>query len=83
MIGIFLIIGACCLWAIDTLIRYPLLGSGVNAERIVFTEHLYLAAIFLPYIYSKREKIWSSQISAENPYKSFAAPSASMSLRSS
>ena len=63
MIGILLIIIACCLWAVDTLIRYPLLGSGISADRIVFTEHLLLVLIFLPIIFKRREKIWSSQVS--------------------
>jgi len=63
MMGIFLIVLACCLWAIDTLIRYPLLANGVSAERIVFTEHILLVAVFLPLIMSKWKKIWSLQVS--------------------
>ena len=34
MKGIFFIVIACLLWALDTLIRYPLLFSGTNAEMI-------------------------------------------------
>lgn len=46
MLGIVLIISACGLWALDTLIRYPLINSGVNAVEIVFYEHLLLSVIF-------------------------------------
>ncbi len=56
MKGILFIMIACLLWAIDTLIRYPLLFSGVSAELIVFCEHLLLAAIFFPILYKNREK---------------------------
>ncbi len=47
MLGFFLIIGACVLWAIDTLIRYPLMQGGVDSFAIVFYEHLILSIIFL------------------------------------
>lgn len=50
MSGLFFVILASFSWAIDTLIRYPLLGSGVSAEMIVLTEHLILSAIFLPFV---------------------------------
>ena len=53
MKGIVLVAAACLLWAIDTLIRYPLLGEGVTAERIVFSEHLFLLLIFIP-VFIKR-----------------------------
>lgn len=44
--GIVLIIFACCFWAFDSLIRYPLISSGVSAISIVFYEHLILTVIF-------------------------------------
>lgn len=44
---IFIIL-ACCLWAIDTLIRYPLIFSGLESSRLVFAEHLVLVLIFSP-----------------------------------
>lgn len=53
--GFFLIILASFSWAIDTLIRYPLLGSGVSATRIVLTEHLFLVLIFVPFFLRKKE----------------------------
>lgn len=46
MIGFIFVITACALWAVDTLIRYPLLQSdGLNALTIVFYEHLLLSVI--------------------------------------
>jgi drug/metabolite transporter (DMT)-like permease len=36
---------ACALWAVDTLIRYPL-SSQMSAASIVFYEHLILSVIF-------------------------------------
>ena len=60
--GILFIILACSTWAIDTLIRYPLLGSA-SPLQIVAAEHLVLAAIFIPYLFKSFSKIWKSQIS--------------------
>ena len=45
MAGILLIFGACTLWALDTLIRYPLLFSGVSPWTIVWLEHAILVAV--------------------------------------
>ncbi len=45
MTGILLIFGACILWALDTLIRYPLLFSGVSPWAIVWFEHLFLVVV--------------------------------------
>ncbi len=61
MSGVFFVIAACLLWALDTLFRYPLLGEGISAERIVFHEHLLLTLIFLPVIYKNRDRIWKAQ----------------------
>lgn len=47
MTGIFLIFSACILWALDTLIRYPLLFSGVSPWSIVWFEHLFLVLVML------------------------------------
>jgi drug/metabolite transporter (DMT)-like permease len=62
MKGIFLVIAACALWAIDTLIRYPLLGYGISAERIVFSEHLILTLVFIPVMISSWRKIWNAKV---------------------
>lgn len=48
MLGYIFVITACALWAVDTLIRYPLLQSdGVDAFSIVFYEHLLLSIILI------------------------------------
>lgn len=47
MSGMFFIFAACSLWAVDTLIRYPLLNSGVSATQIVLIEHLFLCLALL------------------------------------
>ncbi len=46
MAGILLIIFACLFWAMDTLIRYPLVERGINPVTIVFFEHILLTLIF-------------------------------------
>lgn len=45
MLGFSFIVMACALWALDTLIRYPLAGQ-MSASSIVFYEHLLLSIIF-------------------------------------
>lgn len=42
MTGTLYILLACLLWALDTLIRYPLLEAGVSTLHIVFLEHAFL-----------------------------------------
>ena len=63
MVGFFCIVLAGLLWAIDTLIRYPLLGSGVSAEKIVFVEHLFLSLIFIPLLFKETKKIGNIKLS--------------------
>lgn len=46
MVGILLVILACLFWGVDTLIRYPLVESGINPVTIVFYEHSILVIIF-------------------------------------
>ena len=46
--GVFLIFLACVTWALDTLIRYPLLGEGFSSVTVVFFEHLLLSILFIP-----------------------------------
>jgi drug/metabolite transporter (DMT)-like permease len=62
MSGVIFVIAACLLWSLDTLFRYPLLGEGISAERIVFHEHLFLTLIFIPFLYKNRSRIWLSQV---------------------
>lgn len=64
MLGILFVILAGLLWAIDTLIRYPLLGQGISPGRIVFTEHLFLAMIFLPMIFKSYKEVWETKFSS-------------------
>lgn len=47
MIGFLLILGACFFWAIDTLIRYPLMQGEISATQIVFFEHALLSLVFV------------------------------------
>jgi drug/metabolite transporter (DMT)-like permease len=63
MLGVFFVVIAGLLWAIDTLIRYPLL-SQITAERIVFTEHLFLVLLFIPAFIKYRAAIWQTKISS-------------------
>ena len=60
--GVLLVAFACLLWALDTLIRYPLLGKGISAETIVFIEHLILVSIFAPVIWKSRFKFLKAKI---------------------
>lgn len=56
MIGFLLILGACLLWAVDTLIRYPLINSGMNAALVVFYEHLLLTIVLFVISYRSLEQ---------------------------
>jgi drug/metabolite transporter (DMT)-like permease len=46
VVGILLVVLACLFWGLDTLIRYPLVGKGINPVSIVFYEHLILVLLF-------------------------------------
>ncbi len=46
MIGTFFIFIACFLWAVDTLVRYPLVMKGIHPFTIVFYEHVLLTLCF-------------------------------------
>jgi drug/metabolite transporter (DMT)-like permease len=46
MTGILLVILACLLWGMDTLIRYPLVDRNISPITIVFYEHVILSLIF-------------------------------------
>ncbi len=46
MLGTLLVILACLLWGMDTLIRYPLVERGINPVTIVFYEHFILTFLF-------------------------------------
>lgn len=52
---------ACALWALDTLIRYPLIGDGVSALSIVFYEHLILSVVFITVFFKSLKQIWEAK----------------------
>ncbi len=60
--GILFIILACSTWAVDTLIRYPLLGKA-SPLQIVFGEHLILSLLFIPFFFKSFKKIWKMEVS--------------------
>ena len=55
MTGTFFIMLACLTWALDTLIRYPLLEQGYGTLQIVLIEHITLALITFPLIWRHRK----------------------------
>ncbi len=55
MLGFTFVVIASFLWALDTLIRYPLLQTGVDPSRIVFTEHLFLVLFFVPFFFKQKK----------------------------
>lgn len=58
MTGTVFIIFATFFWALDTLIRYPLLNAGLAAIQIVFVEHLILVAGLWCWLLLTRQKLW-------------------------
>jgi drug/metabolite transporter (DMT)-like permease len=61
--GFLFIILACAFWALDTLIRYPLMQGGVNAVTLVFYEHLLLTVIFSVVFFKSLKKVWEAKTS--------------------
>lgn len=59
MTGILMIMFATFLWALDTLIRYPLLAQGYGTLEIVLIENLILFLIALPFLWRARMKFLS------------------------
>lgn len=47
MTGTLYVLLACVLWALDTLIRYPLLAAGLGSLQLVFLEHGLLLLMML------------------------------------
>jgi drug/metabolite transporter (DMT)-like permease len=54
MAGTLFIMIACFTWALDTLIRYPLLGAGYSTLQIVLIEHLTLVLFVSPMLWRYR-----------------------------
>lgn len=63
MLGLGLIFLACLTWALDTLIRYPMLGK-LGAQSIVMFEHLVLTLIFLPMLWRAKSRLADLKIGA-------------------
>ncbi len=63
MKGILLVFIAAALWALDTLIRYPLLYGGVSAERIVLMEHILLVVVLFPVFWTVKARFWEAKVS--------------------
>src|SRR5690606_3536116 len=57
MAGILFVIFASFLWALDTLIRYPLVEKGIDPTVIVFFEHALLTLVFLPRLFTGLPRI--------------------------
>lgn len=56
MAGTFFIMVACFTWALDTLIRYPLLNAGYSTLQIVLIEHLVLVLVTAPLLWRYRSE---------------------------
>lgn len=63
MLGFGFILLSCALWALDSLIRYPLTREGVPATSIVFYEHLVLTILFSVVFFKSLKKIWHAKTS--------------------
>lgn len=63
MLGLGLIFLACLTWALDTLIRYPMLGK-LGAQSIVMFEHLVLTLIFFPMLWRAKSRLADLKIGA-------------------
>ena len=61
MTGTFYVLLACLLWALDTLIRYPLLEAGVSTLHIVFLEHAFLLVVMVVISRVAGFRLWSFQ----------------------
>jgi drug/metabolite transporter (DMT)-like permease len=59
--GFFFVVAACALWALDTLIRYPLMQAGVEAISVVFYEHLLLTVIFITVFFKSFKNFWKGK----------------------
>ncbi len=54
---------ACALWALDTLIRYPLIGDGISPLSIVFYEHLILSVVLSTVFFKSLSRVWNAKAS--------------------
>jgi len=63
LVGILFIMVACALWALDTLIRYPLIGDGISPLSIVFYEHLILSVVLSTVFFKSLSRVWNAKAS--------------------
>jgi drug/metabolite transporter (DMT)-like permease len=61
--GVLFVVFASFLWALDTLIRYPLVEKGIDPIVIVFFEHALLTLLFLPKIFIGAQRIGELKMS--------------------
>lgn len=54
-----MVLFATFFWALDTLIRYPLMELGLSSVQIVFTEHIILVGIMSLWLLIRKRKLWS------------------------
>ena len=59
MTGTLFVLLATFFWALDTLIRYPLMEMGLTSIQIVFTEHVILVVVMSGWLLSRKQKLWS------------------------
>lgn len=59
MTGTLYVLLACVLWALDTLIRYPLLSAGLSSLQLVFLEHGLLLLMLLVVCRVAGVRLWS------------------------
>jgi drug/metabolite transporter (DMT)-like permease len=57
--GTLFVLFATFFWALDTLIRYPLLEAGLSPIQIVFAEHLMLVVGMSLWLTFRRQAVWS------------------------
>ncbi len=55
--GLFFVFSASLLWALDTLIRYPLIYGGLSATKLVFAEHLILVLALFPFLWRHQKRL--------------------------
>jgi drug/metabolite transporter (DMT)-like permease len=60
--GTLLVIIACLFWAMDTLIRYPLVDRQINPLNIVFYEHVFLVLLFSVKLFPNIKRIGELKI---------------------
>ena len=63
MVGILFVMVACALWALDTLIRYPLIGDRISPLSIVFYEHLILSVVLSTVFFKSLSRVWNAKAS--------------------